>query len=195
MWRLALALFALSAAACSRTRDIPIAELPRVVSEMQAGRAVQVTSVRGERVRIESFSQIEVWHEGHCWESGCRVTQVLKLDQPLEARLLPSGVELSGRHGRKRERVVQLLPLDRAKTWARLSEHSASRGFVTAGVAVASALAVGIGVAALVGANSDATDDPHGLTQILAGTAAGGAMGGLTLLITLPLTKDLGTEL
>ncbi|HKY34936.1 MAG TPA: hypothetical protein VJN18_03250 [Polyangiaceae bacterium] len=34
-----------------------------------------------------------------------------------------------------------------------------------------------------------------GLRQVLAGAAAGGAVGSATLLITFPLTKDLGTEL
>jgi hypothetical protein len=195
MWHLALALCALSAVACSRTRDVPIAELPRVVSDTRVGRAVEVASVHGERVRIESFSRIEVWREGPCWESGCQVTLMLKLDQPLEARLLPNGVELSGHDDRRRESVVQLVPRDRPKTWARLSERSASRGFIVGGVALASALATGIGIAAIVGSKSDSTDDLRGLRQVLAGTAAGGAVGSLTLFITVPLTKDLGTEL
>ena len=195
MWRPTLALLALSAAACSRTRDIPVAELPRVVSELREGRQVEVVSTQGERVRIESFSRVEIRREGPCWESGCRVTQLLKLDQPLEARLVPSGLEVSGLAGRKQQRVVKLVPLDRSRTWAQLSERSASRGLITGGVAAATALSVGIGVAAYVGSKGDANDDLLVVQQLLAGTAAGATAGGITLLITVPLTRDLGTEL
>jgi hypothetical protein len=195
MWRPALALLTLSFGGCSRIRDVPVAELPRVVSETRVGRTVEVVSVQGETVQIESFSRVEIWREGPCWESGCRVTQLLKLDQPLEARLLPDGVELSGHKGRKQKRVVQVVPLNQPRTWARLSEPSASRGLTVVGVALASALAVGIPVAVVVGSKSDSTDDLSALRQVLAGTAAGAAVGSATLLITFPLTRDLGTEL
>jgi hypothetical protein len=193
MWRAVLALLALSSAGCSQTRDVPVAELPRLVSEIRSGREVEVVSVDGKRVRIESFSRVEVWRREGCWKGSCSMTRLLKLEQPFEARLLPEGVELSGLDGRKkRQRVVQLVPLDQRRTWARLLERSRSRGLTAGGVAVASALAVGISVGAIVRAKSD---DPHGLTPMLAGMFAGYAAGGLSLLITLPLTKPLGTEL
>ena len=155
---------------------------------------MESVSLQGDRVRIESFSRVEVLREGPCWESGCRVTSLLQLDQPLEARLLPDGVEISGRDDRTHERDVKLVPLDRGRTWARLSERSTSRGFIIGGVATASALLAGIGAAEIVRSRSGSRDDLRVLGPLLAGTGAGAATGGLSILVTFPLTKDLGTE-
>jgi hypothetical protein len=183
-----LAFAALSGIACSRTRDVPLTEVPQLAAAVAQGRTARVRAMNGETVEIDSFSRLKILREGPCWESGCATRTILVMDQPLRARLLPHGLELSGRIPRKPE-GVRLVELGRQRTWAQVSEHSTSRGWIIGGVAASSALLVGLGVAALVGLQGN---DPHGLALVAGGASAGVAAGGVSLLFTFPATSELG---
>ena len=178
--------------ACSRVRDVPLTELPKLTAERRAHSDTIVMSTRGDRVRIKSFSRVAIVREICPTSDYCYETTVYSARNPERIHLYLDRVELvEGFRGRRPQLEPHVIDLDGSKTWARVSEASWSRGVIVSGVATAVGLAAAFGVGALVAAHES---DQHGVTPVVAGVFAGAAAGGATLLITLPATRDLGTE-
>ncbi len=190
---LTLGLLALGSVACSRVRDIPLDQVPRLTAEVRAGRPAIVRSVQGKEVEIQSFSRVEIVREQCPSRDYCVPRTLVVADHPLRASLYPNRFTIEAVAGKRRHRalVESIVPLDGSKTWARVSKRSASRGALIVGAAATAALAFGAGTYLLVNANSD---DPHHLQPLIAGVLAGGAAGSATLLFTFPSTRDLGDE-
>ena len=193
-YRVAVAFVVLGTIGCSRVRDIPLGELPKLSPEdRRVHQPVVVTAKDGKQVLIESFARVEIMRRDCPVERYCYEVTEQHIDRVESIRLFPGRVEMVGLQGRWRPRhVTRVVALNDSERWARISERSLSRGLVIAGVGVGVGLAVGIAVSAIVSANDS---DPHGLRAIIAGGFSGAAAGGTTMIFTLPATRDLGSEI
>ena len=191
--RTAVAVVVLGTIGCSRVRDIPLSELPKLSPEhRQSDQPVVVTSRKGKRVLIDSFSRVEVMRQQCPREDYCYDVSEGRIERLQSIRLLSGQVELVGLEGRRRpQRVTRVVAVDDPERWARISERSWSRGMIVGGVAVGVGLAVFVTVSRVASAKDS---DPHGLRAIFVGQMSGAAAGGTTLIFTLPATRHLGSE-
>jgi hypothetical protein len=192
--RAAVAFVFLGTISCSRVRDVPRRELPKLSPHPTSPtRATGPCNIEGRKACAH---RIVLARGGHAAGLPGRALLLrcgrAPVDRVQSIRFLSDRVELVGLQGRRRpQHVTRVVALNDSERWARISERSSSRGLIIAGVAVGVGLAVGIKVSAIVSANDS---DPHGLRAILAGGVSAAAAGGTTLIFTVPATRDLGSE-
>jgi hypothetical protein len=101
-----------------------------------------VESMTRKRVRIESFSRLEIL-QWRCRRPGDgREGTRAVFDHPLSATLRPGAVEIEAATSRRsRTPGVHVVPVDEGRAWARISERSPSRVLTVVGVAAAAGVA------------------------------------------------------
>jgi hypothetical protein len=182
--------------ACSRVRDVRVTDVPSLAAQSRSGERVVVRSVAGKVVEIESFSRVELFREWCPQTNYCLPRKLLVLDGPFDAALNADQLVVQSQANDARNRMgptERVFPVKNgSNVWARVSKRSFSRGAIIGGVAAGAALVFATAAVLIVRASK--TSDPHGLETIIAAGAAGLPAGGASLLLTLPATRDLGTE-
>ncbi len=162
----------------------------------QTGEPAVVTALDGEHVRIDSFRRVEFIRRECSAPDDCVETTDHYVDDMRKVTLHPDRIEVVGRSYRRRDWPFEthVVPVGNSAMWARLSERSPQRGLIAGGVAAGVAFGVCIAVTALIAANQPSDAEEPVARPILIGGLAGLGVGGATLLITLPLTHDLGSS-
>jgi hypothetical protein len=131
---------------CSRVRDIPITELPKLnaITDRSATAVVLWTTNR-KRARIESFSRLAFMREVCTTPRYCDAEQEYHVDEVRRIRLFRDRIELDGRRHERRGASIatQVIRFDDSNRWARLSKRSLSRGAIIGATATIAAVAVG----------------------------------------------------
>jgi hypothetical protein len=179
------------ASACNKQyRTVPVAEVSTPTWEtFPPPGALVVRDVDGRQIRIEHVGFVEVpafrcdpppdatWPDpSHCKAISVRfVTPVYWLRRGPTLAIVPSSADEERPHYFERVETVTLVDRDDSRAW------------IMAGVAVGAGAAAAFGSAAVI---SSAGGDS--LQTALGGLLIGYGVGGLSLLVTTPMTRDLG---
>lgn len=185
-------------AGCMRYRSVPVAEAPKLSAQnVPPSGEIVVKDVDGQRVRIDSFSIVDVGIERcqqmrnggpYCYDDYVRFrapVYIARTDGVL--RVVPNESD-------RRAPGIYLFPDVRHVT---IGERSDSRTWIVVGTAIIAGVAAGAATA--IGVSRSFPDqsgwyEGYGYPMIFLPFFAAGAAAGVSLLITVPLTRDLGTE-
>jgi hypothetical protein len=197
-WLIALAAATL-VAGCNQYRTVPVSEASKFSKEnFPTKGGVVVRDVDGNHVRIEHFRQLRA--KG----LACILSDVhSQPSKPCRHRWVevvpPVGIEIHGttlflHPSPTRRRQRPSVRVDEVSEVV-VSAKSGRRGGIVIGTAVGVGMVViggGLGIMAL---SADRNTEDHSGATSLGIFIAGAAVGAATLLITMPLTTDLGDEI
>jgi hypothetical protein len=191
-----LSLAAVLITGCSQYRTVPVSEASKFSSDrFPAQGGVIVHDVDGNRVRIEHFMHVAIEgdtcvhladakhpEEKPCWHNGARFAT------PLGIRTEGTTVFIKPNDRRRNSQTVKIEGVREVT----LVDKSQTRGSIVIPIAIVVGILGFYGGAAL-GEELEGKEDGTG--AVLVGIGGAVAAAGASLLVTLPLTADLGETL
>jgi hypothetical protein len=172
---------------CYRYADLTPASAPRLSSSKSPPEnPVVVQTIDGERVRIDDFDVVIVYPE-QCLDKPCR-TKHWKFNAPVQIEYDEGFYSFEAPNRKQRFATGSVSRIT-------VAERAPDRIAIVVGVAVVLGLATGYLTYRATGGCGPPSEEggPVMCGEALAAVLAGGAVGGLSVVVTSPLTRSLGT--
>lgn len=187
-------------AGCTQHRTVPVSEVSKFSRDtFPAKGGVVVHDVDGQRVRIEHFRTLEVAGERCVLLADAEHEQDAPCRRNLAVFVAPLGIHAEGttlfiEPNPSRGRYHQAMRFDGVREIT-VADKSDKRGAIILFPAVGVAALVFVGAVLIAKQSKDDDNNEGDLATPILSFGAAAAAGGATLLLTIPLTADLGKEL